>query len=86
MSLHRIRACVDTNAKTSTAFLKRGESIANEIEIYLTSNFFFSELKGYLAKPFSKRLFGILSIHLDHLRGCITLINSRCYTLCTLCQ
>ena len=29
------------NAKISTALLKRGESIENEIEIYLTSKFFF---------------------------------------------
>ena len=44
MSLHRIRARGDTKCQNLNSFL------------YLTSIFFFSELKGYLAKPFSKRL------------------------------
>ena len=46
------------NAKTLTAFLKKGESIENEKILLNISEIkvSFPELKGYLAKNFSKRL------------------------------
>ena len=49
------------NAETLSAFLKRDEYIDNEKLLWnlYGTEVFFSELKGYLAKLFSKRL----SIH-----------------------
>ena len=44
------------NAKNSTAFLKRDESIKNKKFLFnLSDIIFFSESKGYLVKRFSKR-------------------------------
>ena len=46
------------NTKTSTTFLKRSEYLENK-ELLLNLSYIkpsFSELKGYLANPYSKRL------------------------------
>ena len=56
MSVNRLEPAEIQNTKTSAAFLKRNESIENGKLLLNLSDKFFSELKGYLVKLFSKRL------------------------------
>ena len=67
------------NAKTSTAFLKKGRYLEKEKFLAnlsdLMSKFIFSELKTCFANPFPKRLISILSIYLHDLGGCMRQIK-----------
>ena len=67
------------NAKTSTAFLKKGKYIKKEKFLVnlsdLISEVLFPELKACFANPFPKRLMSILSIYLHHLTGFIRQIK-----------
>ena len=56
MSVNRLEPAEIQNTKTSAAFLKRDESTENGKLLLNLSDKFFSELKGYLVKLFSKRL------------------------------
>ena len=69
MLLHGIGARGDTNAKTSTAFSKKGEYIENEkhlLNLFDIKVFFF-RVESILSKAFLKKTISIFSIHLQHL-------------------
>ena len=75
MTLREIGALGDTKCQNLNSFkhFETGKFLANPSD--LMSRFIFSELKGFSAKPFSKRLMSILSIYLHHLEECMRQIK-----------